>query len=134
MTYQLVQSIVRPPPEDAVLLTGVYQQETEFIIEVLSVEGERKQWRRAGWIARMFDVPGIGLTEGEVYRLDLESKKVTYLPSSEPFRLEFRPVYWLCDYRLKLWVRAPSLLVSSPLVFGGEQFTFSGFVYNFNGP
>lgn len=133
MTYQLVQVILSPPTSDVVVLTGTYQQESEFILEVYSPEGERKQWIRAGYVARMFDVPGIGLTEGEVYRMDLESKKLTYRPSSDPFRLEFRPVFWLCDYQLKLWVRDPALLLPTPFTFEGAFFTFSGVVYNFNG-
>ena len=132
MSYQLVQVIVAPPDADTVVLTGTYQQETEFIIEVSSAEGARKRWIRAGVIARMFDVPGIGATEGEVYRLDLESKKLTYQPSSDPFRLEFRPVYWLCDFQLKLWVRDPLVLLPSPLTVGGDLITFGGFSYGFN--
>ena len=132
MSYTLVQAIVTPPPADAVVLRGTYQQETEFIIDVSSAEGERKNWLRAGYIARMFDVPGIGPTEGEVFRLDIESKKLTFRPSSDPFQLEFRPVYWLCDYQLKLWVRDPAILIATPLTVDGNLFTFSGIVYNFN--
>ena len=126
MSYQLVQTIVTPPNADTVVLAGVYQRETEFIIEVSSSEGERRRWVKAGYVARMFDIPGIGITEGEVYRLDLESKKLTYQPSSDPFRLEFRPVYWLCDYQLKLWVRDPVVLPLTPLTITGDAFTVDG--------
>ena len=132
MSYTLVQAIVTPSSSNAVVLRGTYQQETEFIIDVASAEGERKNWIRAGLIARLFDVPGIGPTEGEVYRLDIESKKVTFPPSSDPYRLEFRPVFWLCDYRLKLWVRDPAILIATPLTVDGNVFTFSGIDYNFN--
>ena len=132
MSYTLIQAIVTPPPSDAVVLRGTYQQETEFIVEVSSTEGERKNWIRAGYIARMFDVPGIGTTEGEVYRLDIEAKKVTFPPSSAPFHLEFRPVYWLCDYQIRFWVRDPAIIIATPLTVDGDVFTFSGIVYNFN--
>ncbi|NEP19611.1 MAG: hypothetical protein F6J97_22425 [Leptolyngbya sp. SIO4C1] len=126
MSYQLVAAINTPPPEDEVLLPGVYQAETEFIIEVLSPEGERRGWQRAGYLARMFDIPGVGLTEGEVYKLYLERKKLKYARSAEPFRLEFRPVYWIIDYQLRLWVKAAEPIPSIQLTINGEVFTFNG--------
>jgi hypothetical protein len=104
MTYQLVASIVTPPPEDVVVLPGLWQSETEFVIEVFSPEGYAKQWRQAGYLFRIFDVPGVGLVTGEVIKLYLERRKVVFYPGSEPFKIEFRPVDWLCDYQVNLWV------------------------------
>ncbi|MEM9815543.1 MAG: hypothetical protein AAF827_03885 [Cyanobacteria bacterium P01_D01_bin.6] len=127
MGYQLIASLVEPP-EDLVLLPGEFFRETEFIIEVFSPRGERRGWIRAGYLARMFDIPGIGLTQGEVVKLSLERRKVTYSRSSEPFRLEFRPFHWVCDYTIQLWAKDPDPEIQEPitLTINGETFTFNG--------
>ncbi|MEO1351325.1 MAG: hypothetical protein AAFW84_21365 [Cyanobacteria bacterium J06635_15] len=128
MSYQLIASIITPPNVCEILLPGEFFRETEFIIEVYSPKGEKRGWQRAGYLARMFDIPGIGLTEGEVVKLYLERKKVTYPRSSEPFKLEFRPFHWVVDYQLQLWAREPELesQASITLTFNGETFTFNG--------
>ncbi|NEP17820.1 MAG: hypothetical protein F6J97_13095 [Leptolyngbya sp. SIO4C1] len=105
--YQLITSINTPPDQGEIILGGEFHHETEFVIEIFSPTGERRGWQRAGFLARMFDIPGIGLSEGEITRLYLERTKVIYFPSSEPFKLAFRPYYWIVDYQLKLWAREP---------------------------
>lgn len=124
MSYQLIASIITPPNVCEIVLPGEFFRETEFVIEVYSPKGERRGWQRAGYLARMFDIPGIGLSEGEVVKLYLERRKVTYPRSSEPFRLEFRPFYWVVDYQLQLWARESDSQASITLTINGNTFTF----------